>query len=310
MEQILYKDIILIICRFIGDEKDITYFLSVCKYLYKFKNEIYYSRSVEPNDIIYTSYYDRFTNLVISERIHKLLKYNFKFPLNLRHLTITNYEGNLNFIRNTNITHLYLMENCKINTKKFILPPSLFHLTWKLERMQRFPFNSIPPTLKEICIGNYQYEFKKFPSTLVSIIIDKNNFFGVPPYFFPENLKKLVLIGYGVNIFDLPKSIEEIHLVGCELKTITNFPKNLLHLVLDKTSGTGSLEMKLPLNLKTITITGNIKKLPKEYPVSFEKIRIKKKLLCKKIKYEGSAMPYKKYLCNVLGVTKYLEVFD
>lgn len=332
MEQILCKDIILIICWYIDNDRDKINFLSVCKFLHRFKNELEYNKMVPIKVVGHLWYFNSFTNIIIPEKIRYITN-QMKLPPSLRKLTLSNFHGQLNFLKYLNITHLYITDNCRIDTYKLHLPDTLSHITWNINNeQQHFPAKSIPSSVTEICLGNYALDFIKLPhpEMISSLIIEKGYKFSLRKLITLPNLKKLVINSndfiYGNK---LPNTIEDLHLKGhCYFVAIDSLP-NLIYFTF---GGAGFLDLDLNLNLppklKVITVE-SVTNLPTYYPSGFEKIRIQKKLLEEEYKecyntptlkmlYEEEykdhhyiptlKMLYKTYLYDILNIGHLIEL--
>lgn len=174
MDLTLCKDIILIICRYFDNDRDIVCLLSVNKNLNSYKNLVVYQSFVNSDKVIKLWYPNSFTNLKIFNKISYSIKINFSLPRleNIQKLTINKYRGKIDFIAKSRITHLYLLENCRICINTLVFPDTLVHLTWKLLCQQDIPFHKFNENLSEICLFNYKYGGIQIPGTIKSLTIN------------------------------------------------------------------------------------------------------------------------------------------
>lgn len=252
MEQIFCKDIVLLICDFVNNDKYIIYFLSTCKYFHKLKDKIKYRTRVPIEKINHLWYRDCFSDLVV-----KITKYKNKgctehLPRGTNKLVLMNHRGNLDCIANSNITHLYLELGCRISTKNLKLPSTLFHLTWNISKNQCFPSN-VPSSLKELVVSNYNYQSLVIPDSITSLVIDKK----CSTIFItlPNTLEKLVM-RRDIQIYHYPNSLRYLELDYDLYWTPISIPCTLYQLTIGKNCGFVNFMNKIssPVNIEVLVL--------------------------------------------------------
>lgn len=248
MEKFFYNDIVLLICKFIDNNKQKIQFLSSCKYLDKFKDKINYYSCIAIEKVYYLWYYDRFINLKITNNVSKIysgLKY---LPSDIKKLTISNYSGDLDCIKySKTLTHLYINGNMT-STENLKFPPNLFHLSWNIEHNAEFPTKKMPSSLKELIISNYYSEELIVPESVTSLVINEKC--TVTYIKLPKNLQKLVLKKHMI-ITDYPSSLKELTIANYGLTNL-EVPESVTSLVINENCEIGLI--KYPKNLRELCI--------------------------------------------------------
>lgn len=274
MEQILCKDIVLDMCKFIENEKDIIHFLSTCKSLHGLKNQINYETQLPIEKINHLWYRDRFTYLVIKIGKQTNQQCTQNLWSGIKKLVLMNYSGSTDFLGYSNITHLYLEKRCKIGTVNLTLPPKLVHLTWNIQQHQKFPTENLPLTLKELSVANYSYQELRIPESVTSLVIDKNCSFLTSKL--PENLTELFLRSDRYII--LPKNLKTLYIDH----SLLNFPEinnTLYKLIIGENFSTTALGILLcPINIEILVLHTVVYTLSSQFP-KLTKIFVKKNII-------------------------------
>lgn len=267
-EHFIQKDIVLLLCSLIGNEKYVINFLSCCKCLAKFKKLLVYKTPVTSTKINCLDYYDQFTDITVSNKFikTKIIPGNKQFPKNLTHLTIE-FRGKLKNILPyfSGLTHLKLLNNTEIKSMDFKLPETLVHLTWDIR--QKLCINILPTNLRELVINCRNY-INKLPDHIKSLTIcgfngmecHQKNMIALP-----QKLIKLSMISYGYRYcYDIPNTITDLEVINCHTNNYINdlsleFFKNLINFRIDaETFYLNSQRFddwnNLPKTLKTLTI--------------------------------------------------------
>lgn len=285
MEQTLYSDIIFLLCKFIGGEKDVVKFLSCNKYLHGLKNKIKFLSTIPVRCVYNLWYYDSFTNLKLSDKIytHADLKTTDNIftgcithlPRNIKKLIVTNYEGSLDFIENSGLVSLFFTDSCKITTPKF--PNTLQYLSWNINQIPFYTEN-IPKNLKKMSISNYQNESLVLPSSISTLVINSNCSFD---HIETQGLKKLIINSDTKIFFELPEKLDELRINRYYYKfTFSKLPESLKYLVIGKYKENLAfthLNFAYPVRIKTLVINRITFISSRSFP-NIEKIFIKKNL--------------------------------
>lgn len=202
---IIYKDIAIIICNYLSDDKSKLLFLSTTKYLSSYKKFITYNDLHIFKKIRRLSYADSFTNLKIktiselkflSSNVKKItfddsfdedirglipstithLTFGFKFNqyINRSKILIYTTDGFENVIRDaipSSVTHLIFGERFNqeiINS----IPSSVTHLTLGINYYKFISSNTIPPSVTHLTLKNTSKKAINFiPNTVKELII-------------------------------------------------------------------------------------------------------------------------------------------
>lgn len=207
--------------RILCNEKDITQFLSTCKYLNGFKSKIVFKQFVWLDKIYILWYKDSFINIKLSNNIHKYDSHALRLPKAIQKLVMTDYSGEIYFIENTCLTHLSILRRCNLRTKNLIFPKTLQYLTWNHKRPKRFPTEGMPSSLKQLSISNYRHYPLVVPGSIKTLIINNNCF--ITDMKMPNTLDKIIISkklerinhyepNYGVNTYNFLEYIKSFNM--------------------------------------------------------------------------------------------------
>lgn len=254
MENILYNDIVLLVCKFIYNEKDIINFLSACKYLNDFKGKIIFNSYVLLEKVHHLWYYDNFTTIKLTNLVHKRISHITHLPKNIQKLTITDYAGSLDFIENSILTHLYVLKNCNINTSKIKFPHTLQYLTWNIKQKHRFPAENIKYPLKELNIANYRNKSLVVPASVKTFIL--NDYCCLKYIEMPQNFHEIIINWFDVKQFVFPNNLHKLH-INCISYFLPHLPNNLYQLTIGKNCDTDIdvyLSCNSPINIEVLIL--------------------------------------------------------
>lgn len=295
--EILCSDLVLLICKFIGTEKDVIQVLSTCKYLHGYKNKIIFNKYLPIEKAYRLSYYDSFTTLELSNIVQKKYMdqrnhYIIHLPKNIKKLTVTNYEGPLDFIQNSGLTHLYLLRNCKVDLKNLKFPNTLQYLTWNIRYNKSYLEKNMPIGLKELSIDNMRCGSLVIPNSISTLII--NEHCNIGHIELPKFLNILILYTKRIEKITFPEKINEIRINVDD--NFLNFPDNFNTLVIDKYNG-NSVFKNLPYHLGYTNnkFTINIETLVLKRKTFFNTLPKLKKILVDKEVLEERVNTYGNY---------------
>jgi hypothetical protein len=241
-----YKDIILLICKYLHDKNKINY-LSVSKSAHILKHETIFRKKVDLHQILQLSYFDQFTNVIVGERFDKLPKntklvtfsdyFNksingLNFPPNIIGIKFGRcFDSNIDDCIPSTIKYLTFGKNfdCPINKK---LPDNIIHVVFG--RYFNKPINGIlPDNLKHLHLGRYfNQSIDNLPSSLITLFLG---------HWFNEPICKL------------PNGLQNLYIDSIYSFTIKYLPSSIINLYLRNTTHIG---LKIPYGVKTLILKG------------------------------------------------------
>lgn len=185
-----------------NDDASFIAFLSTCRDLHRWKQDVAIQRRVKLKNIIGSKYYDNFTNviankndLIIAKKFYQSNSSNIlpsPLPKKLIKLELIDFMGNLRtWTRQLDdLRYLIINKECRIKLKKTSLPKTLSHLIW--ESKQQLSSCILPPNLIYFRIDSLVSEEITVPKSLKCLDIGRHAIIGqsniMTPKFLPEGL--------------------------------------------------------------------------------------------------------------------------
>jgi hypothetical protein len=220
-----YRDIIILICKYLKDKDKLNY-LSVTAISHTFKHFVVFRKKIYLDKILDVSYFDRFTDIIITKRFDRLPKNtklitfddNFNEPIN--DLIFPPSVINLKFGKLFNqtidncipLTIKYLTFGRDFNIPiKYMLPGSIIYLAFGRYFNQSI-HGILPNNLKHLDFGkHFNQSIDNLPSSVITLYL--RWYFSKPIHQLPNRLQILYIDSVCfITIRSFPLSITNLHL--------------------------------------------------------------------------------------------------